>query len=80
MQTHRTRLEIYGEILEICKKGANISKIVYRANSNFKLTREYLAFLKSKALVTQVGKLWKTTFKGMKLLDHLRSLNLLLAN
>ena len=41
----RSRNEIISQILEICKKGASKTKIVYQANLNFSTVNPYLDLL-----------------------------------
>ncbi|MDH5441531.1 MAG: winged helix-turn-helix domain-containing protein [Candidatus Bathyarchaeota archaeon] len=78
MDRRRGRLEILGEILSICRKGVNKTRIVYGANSNFKLMSEYLKFLLERGMVTERNRIWRTTDRGRKFLNHLHDLKLLM--
>jgi predicted transcriptional regulator len=74
----RTRQEILSEILEICKKGASKTQIVYRVNLNFKMVNLYLDILIKKDLIRSCqdnGKLYKTTPEGANLLDTINQIN-----
>lgn len=77
MSPRRSNLEIVVEILQIAKKGAKKTRIVYGANLNFKMLGEYLAKLERAGLVTQSetdGSLIKTTEKGNKYIQHFNGL------
>ncbi len=65
----RNRLEIIQSILDIARKGATKTQIVYRANLNFKLANDLLARLLRAGYVTLERPLkgrprFKTTLKG----------------
>jgi len=47
----RGRLGIIIDILEIAKKGVNKTSIVYGANLNFQITKNYLALLLENGLM-----------------------------
>ncbi len=68
----RDRLKILLDILEICREGANKTKIVYQANLNFKMINLYLDILDKEGLLTlkcsAQSRLYFTTEKGMALL------------
>ena len=65
------KLEIVSMILDVCTNGANKTKIVYKANLNFKSGSSYLDMLVKNSLVdvndTNAGTIYKTTVKGLKL-------------
>ncbi len=64
----RDKLEIISRILDICTGGANKTKIVYKANLNFKSVSLYLDMLIKNSLIyvneTNPGIIYKTTEKG----------------
>ena len=78
IKKRRGRLEILGDILRICREGVNKTRIVYGANSNFKLMSEYLKFLAESGLVTEEDRIWSTTEKGREFLNRLHDLKLLM--
>ncbi len=77
----RSRYEIISDILEVCKKGASKTRIVYQVNLNFGTVNFYLDMLIKKDLLTAcqaTRKLYKTTPKGEDLLDNMNQLDNLL--
>lgn len=68
MKEKRSRFEIFVAILKITVDGANMTKIVYGANINFKMAQKYLEYLLDNDFVTvssQNGKkTYSTTDKG----------------
>ncbi len=75
--SRRNNIEIYSEILRIAKDGARKSHIVYRANLNSKVVEKYLDSLKSSGLITGPRadrRLFSTTEKGLKYLNHFEGL------
>jgi len=73
MSARRNDFEIMAEILQIAKSGANRTKIVYRANINFKLLKYYLVELEKADLIKVDGGI-KTTEKGKGFLNCYRDL------
>jgi predicted transcriptional regulator len=63
----KSGVEICADILEVEKKGAKKSHIVYKANLNFKLLDKYLVRLKKSDMITSPTKenFFKTTEKGI---------------
>lgn len=64
----RNKLEIINEILRICMKGANKTKIVYLANMNFKSVSPYLDLLIGNRLIDvseNATSIYTTTEKGI---------------
>jgi predicted transcriptional regulator len=51
MRERRSRDQIILEILGICAEGENVTRIVYRANTNFTTIRSYLDTLIKNELV-----------------------------
>ncbi len=68
MRDKRSRHEIIVEILEVAVDGANVTKIVYRANINFKMAQDYLSYLIKYGFIEILAKngkkVYKTTDKG----------------
>ena len=79
----RNRLGIMAEMLEIAKKGALKTHIMYRANLSFAQLNEYLSFLLETGLLEAVHKsqkaLYKTTEKGFHYLQGLNNITALLS-
>lgn len=69
----RDKLEIIRSILLICKKGdATKTRIVYRANLNFKTAGIYLDWLINKEIVVKNDSHFDLTVKGIACLDGLK--------
>lgn len=74
----RSRYKIVLEILEVCKKGASKTRVVYQVNLNFRNVNFYLDMLIKKDLLAAcqiTGKLYKTTPKGEKFLDNMKKID-----
>ena len=67
----RSKFEIIAEILEVCKRGALKTRVVYGTDLNFQLASKYLARLKSSGLIEERGDLFYTTDRGKRFLHHL---------
>jgi predicted transcriptional regulator len=77
MRERRSREEIIFEILSICMDGEKVTKIVYRANTNFTTIKAYLDFLKKKELIEcpeSSSRIYKTTAKGIDMMNRLKQL------
>ena len=77
MRERRSKDKIILEILSICIEGENITKIVYTANTNFTTIRSYLNLLiRNGMIITIDGSLvlYKTTEKGLSIIDRLQML------
>jgi predicted transcriptional regulator len=77
MRARRSKDQIVIEILSRCANGENITKIVYQTNTNFTTTRAYLDLLtKNKLLELQdtSPRLYKTTVKGIEIMNRLRDI------
>jgi predicted transcriptional regulator len=77
MRERRSRDQIILEILGICAEGENVTRIVYRANTNFTTIRSYLDTLIKNELVELFPgspKIYKTTPKGMAMKNRLKRL------
>jgi len=71
----RSRQEIVSKILEVCKRGANKTRIVYQANLNFKTINPYLDILIKKDLIEFNQGNYKTTQKGAILMGDINQVN-----
>ena len=69
---------IISQILDICVNGASKTRIVYQANLNFRTINPYLELLIRNGLI-DVNKeqtlIYKTTPKGLALLDNFKHIN-----
>jgi predicted transcriptional regulator len=72
----RTHMDIIAEILQIAKRGARKTRIVYGANINFKLLNKYLNQLINAELITKnyEDNVIKTTNKGEDYLKQYKDL------
>ena len=73
----RSREKIISDILNVCDEGENVTRIVYRANTNFTTIRSCLdTLIKNGLIESQPGtpKLYKTTPKGMNIMIRLKAL------
>lgn len=76
LDKRRDKLEIMKSILSICKNDdATKTKIVYRANLNFKTAGIYLDWLMNKGLVSKDENHFKLTTKGIELLSNLQDIS-----
>ena len=78
VRQRRNNMEITADILRIAKNGANKTRIVYRANLNFKILHEYLDELREAGLIAnnQEGNgIIKTTERGKQYLEHYHKFN-----
>jgi len=77
MSQRRNNSDIIAEILRIARKGAKKTRIVYGANLNFKMLREYLERLEKAGLIARSPNdsgMVKTTEKGWRYLQQYRAL------
>lgn len=71
----RGRYEIIEDILNICKDGgANKTRIVYRANLNFKNAGIYIDFLILRGMIVKDGNKFKTSMKGLELVSAMKDI------
>ena len=73
LSQRRSNLEIIAEILRIARRGTKRTRIVYGANLNFKMLREYLKKLEEAGLIAisgEDGGIIKTTEKGLEFLQQ----------
>jgi len=77
MRERRSRDRIILEILSICIDGENITRIVYRANTNFTTVKSYMDLLIKNGLIESIQGtpiLYKTTEKGVNVRNSLKKL------
>lgn len=79
MRDKRSRHEIIVEILEVAVNGANVTKIVYRANINFKMAQDYLSYLIKYGFIEILAKkngkkVYKTTDRGKTFIKKYKEL------
>lgn len=74
----RGSLEIVAALAELSEEGANKTRLVYQANLNFKLLKDYLEVLTKQGILGFHGnKVWVTD-KGRDFLHHFRKIQKLL--
>ena len=66
-------MDIMAEVLEIARLGAKKTWIVYKANLNFKIVKDYLAELMEKGLLEHDGRIYSTTDRGLEFLEEYRN-------
>jgi len=79
--TRRDRMQIMISILDTCTRGANKTRIVYQANLNFRTVNPYLDLLEERGLIqitTDKNTLYKTTPKGLDLIENFDNINKIL--
>jgi predicted transcriptional regulator len=77
MREKRTKDRIILEILSLCIEGKNITKIVYTVNTSFAAIRKYLDLLITHNMIETIDGspvLYKTTGKGMAMIERLQVL------
>ncbi|MFH0748622.1 MAG: winged helix-turn-helix domain-containing protein [Candidatus Bathyarchaeota archaeon] len=73
MGKKRSDMEILADILRVAKGGAKKSHIVYKANLNFKIVKNYLNILRSSGLIAcpeGIDRVFSTTEKGTEYINH----------
>jgi len=76
----RCKEQIVSQILDICCDGANKTTIVHRTNSNSANVNLYLKMLIKNKLVKTSDKSYRTTLKGIKIMENLRRIQAALAD
>jgi predicted transcriptional regulator len=72
----RSKDEILGMILELCKEPVNITKVVYQCNLNFNTAKRYLQFLIETGFLEVSGNdhiSYRTTPEGIRALEHINA-------
>lgn len=75
IRAKRSKNKILQEILSICSKGENITRIAYRSNTNYTVARNLIESLKKNNLVEEIDGfpvLYKTTAKGLIVKERLK--------
>jgi len=73
MNVKRSNIEIIADILKVARMGAKKSHIVYKANLNFKIAKQYLDQLIKNDLINGPegrNRLFTTTTEGTKYINH----------
>jgi predicted transcriptional regulator len=73
MNRKRSNFEISADILKVAMGGARKSHIVYKANLNFQIIKNYLKDLINSGLLqypTNGSKLYTTTEKGIQYINY----------
>ena len=76
--TRRDKMQIMVLILNTCIKGANKTRIVYQANLNFRTVNPYLELLEDSGLIQVMedrNKLYKTTHRGLEVINNFVAIN-----
>jgi predicted transcriptional regulator len=68
----RSKAQIISQILEVCCEGANKTTIVYTTNSNSASINGYLKMLLKNRLVKISKNSYKTTSKGVEIMENLK--------
>lgn len=66
----RNNIDICADILRVAQVGAKKTRIVYRANLNFKILKNYLKMLKENGLLKNEDGFYITTSKGAQFLEQ----------
>jgi predicted transcriptional regulator len=77
MSRKRSTLEVSADILKVAIGGAKKSHIVYQANLNFAIIKEYLDNLSNSGLLATPAtdsKLYTTTDKGIAFVNYMNGL------
>ncbi len=78
--TKRSKEQIVSQILDICCDGANKTMIVHRTNSNSANINLYLKMLIKNKLVRASDRSYRTTSKGIEILENLRRIHAALSD
>jgi len=65
----RARHDIILEILQNAKGGAKKTNIMYKTNLSFSQSEQYLSALKKAGFIAENSGIWKTTEKGLYVID-----------
>jgi predicted transcriptional regulator len=74
----RSKNRIISDILDVCRKGASKTKIVYQANLNFNTVNPYIDLLmKNNLLEVKPGKdvFYETTDRGIGFIDNFNQIS-----
>lgn len=68
----RNNLDICADILQVARKGAKKTHLVYKANLNFNIVKKYIRGLIENELLYSQNGLYFTTDKGVEFLIYYR--------
>jgi len=71
----RNNLDICSDILRTARGGANKTRIVYQANLNFKIAKDYLRRLIDRGLLRPSDNIFITTPKGVQFIEQYTALS-----
>lgn len=74
----RDKDAIMSEILDVCRDGANKTRIVYQANLNFRTVNPYIELLVKNDLIKikeDKNQIYETTERGISLLNDIKRVN-----
>jgi len=57
------------EILKVAEPGVRKTKIMYKVSLSFDQLKRYLGALKKAGFITQQSRMWKTTEKGLHVIE-----------
>jgi len=69
LRERRVRHGIYVDILETAKDGTRKTHLMYNVGLSFAQTKYYLNHLLSKNFIKKEGKFYRTTEKGLKVIE-----------
>jgi predicted transcriptional regulator len=78
IRARRSKDQIILEILRICARGENVTKIVYQTNTNFTTVKGYLNLLMKNGLIeceVASPRLYRSTSKGLETMNRLKELH-----
>ncbi len=79
VNTRRSEIEIFADILQIATTKVNKTTLLYQANLNYNLLQKYLVFLVERGLLGKFGNSYMTTPKGREFLAILKKIQALLS-
>jgi predicted transcriptional regulator len=65
----RARHDIVMEVLKAAENGVKKTKIMYKASLSFDQLKQYLNALKKENFITEESGIWKTTEKGLHVIE-----------
>jgi len=77
MSRKRSNMEISADILKVAMGGARKSHLVYQANLNFSIIKDYLKELSSAGLLSSPAngsRLYTTTEKGIEFINYIEGM------
>lgn len=71
----RGQIEITADILALCTKAKNKTRIMYKTNLSYTQLKTYIVLLTAKNLLKQISQSYVTTDKGYRFLEAFAGLN-----